>query len=47
MSAWYLVNGRRDKAESLWKAILAGPDWPSFGHLAAEAEVARGIKAAR
>jgi tetratricopeptide (TPR) repeat protein len=47
VSTWYLVNGRRDEAESLWKAILEGPDWPSFGYLAAEAEVARGLKAAR
>jgi len=41
VSAWFLVNGRREDAESLWKALLAGSDWPSFGHLAAEAEVAR------
>jgi tetratricopeptide (TPR) repeat protein len=41
VSAWYLVNGRREAAESLWKSILAGPDWPAFGHLAAEAELAR------
>ena len=40
VSAWHLVNGRRREAESLWAEILAGPDWPSFGHLAAEAEVA-------
>lgn len=40
VSAWFLVNGRREEAEALWTAILAGPDWPSFGHLAAEAEVA-------
>jgi tetratricopeptide (TPR) repeat protein len=41
VSAWYLVNGRRAEAESLWAAILEGPEWPSFGYLAAEAEVAR------
>lgn len=40
VSAWYLINGRRDEAEALWESILAGPDWPSFGYLAAEAEVA-------
>ena len=44
VSAWLLVNGREDEAESLWKSILEGPDWPSFGHLAAEAEVARGME---
>lgn len=47
VGAWYFVHGRRDEAESLWKAILDGSDWPSFGHLAAEAEVARGIIPAR
>ncbi|MBM4219799.1 MAG: hypothetical protein FJ171_09265 [Gammaproteobacteria bacterium] len=47
VSAWFLVNGRRDEAAALWQAILQGADWPSFGHLAAEAEVARGLTAAR
>ena len=42
VSAWHLVNGRRAEAVSLWKAIVAGPDWPSFGYLAAEAELAAG-----
>ncbi len=41
VSAWYLINGRRDEAAALWASILDGPDWPSFGYLAAEAEVAR------
>lgn len=41
VSAWHLINGRRDDARSLWTTILEGPDWPSFGHLAAEAELAR------
>jgi len=40
VSAWYLINGKRRDAESLWAAILSGEDWPSFGYLAAEAEVA-------
>jgi tetratricopeptide (TPR) repeat protein len=40
VSAWYLVNGRERDAESLWRSMLEGPDWPSFGYLAAEAEVA-------
>lgn len=39
VSAWYLINGKRREAEQLWATILAGSDWPSFGHLAAEAEV--------
>jgi tetratricopeptide (TPR) repeat protein len=41
VSAWYLVTGRDQEAGSLWAEILEGPDWPSFGYLAAEAEVAR------
>jgi tetratricopeptide (TPR) repeat protein len=47
VGAWYLVNGRPDEAESLWKSMLAGPDWPSFGFLAAEAELARRLKSGR
>ena len=38
VSAWYLINGKRREAQQLWAQILDGPDWPSFGHLAAEAE---------
>ncbi len=38
VSAWYLINGKRREAQQLWATILAGADWPSFGHLAAEAE---------
>ena len=41
VSAWHLVEGRRDDARKLWDQILAGPDWPSFGFVAAEAEVQR------
>ena len=41
VGAWHLVNGRRPEAAALWASILEGPDWPSFGYLAAEAEVAR------
>jgi tetratricopeptide (TPR) repeat protein len=41
VSAWQLVNGQTDAARKLWEQILAGPDWPSFGYVAAEADVAR------
>jgi tetratricopeptide (TPR) repeat protein len=47
VGAWHFVEGRTDDAIELWQSILGGPDWPSFGHLAAEAEAARGFKAAR
>jgi len=40
VSAWYLINGQRREATTLWASILDGSDWPSFGYLAAEAEVA-------
>ena len=39
VSAWHLVEGRRPEAKKLWDQILAGPDWPSFGFIAAEADV--------
>ena len=38
VSAWYLINGKVREARQLWAQILEGDDWPSFGHLAAEAE---------
>ena len=41
VSAWHLANGRAAEAKKLWDQILAGPDWPSFGHIAAEADTAR------
>ena len=41
VSAWLLVNGRRREAQAIWSRLLAGPDWAAFGHLAAEAEIAR------
>jgi tetratricopeptide (TPR) repeat protein len=47
VGAWHFVEGRTDEAIELWQSILGGPDWPSFGHLAAEAEAVRGFKAAR
>ncbi|HEU4515916.1 MAG TPA: hypothetical protein VFR77_01310 [Steroidobacteraceae bacterium] len=40
VGAWHFVNGRRREAVALWESVVAGPDWPSFGYLAAEAELA-------
>jgi tetratricopeptide (TPR) repeat protein len=42
VSAWHLVNGRPAEAAKIRADILAGPDWPSFGYIAAEADTARG-----
>jgi len=38
VSAWYELKGRRRDAQQLRVTILQGSDWPSFGHLAAEAD---------
>ena len=39
---WHLYNGRPAEAERVFRRILAGGQWASFGYLAAEAEIARG-----
>ena len=41
VSVWHLLNGRTDKARQMWESIAQAPDWPSFGVLAAEAELAK------
>lgn len=38
---WHLYNGRPAVAESLFRRVTAGPQWPAFGHIAAEAELKR------
>ena len=40
---WHLYNGRRDQAMSLFREIVEqhANQWPAFGYLAAEAELAR------
>ena len=41
IGAWHLVEGRRAEAEAAFRRVVAGGNWPSFGHVAAEAELAR------
>jgi len=41
LANWHLYNGRRAKAEEHFRRIVAGSSWPSFGFIAAEAELAR------
>lgn len=41
VGAWYLLNGNREKAVSVFNQIVAGKMWHAFGHLAAEAELAK------
>jgi tetratricopeptide (TPR) repeat protein len=38
---WFLYNGRRAEAESLFRQIVMGIQWASFGHIAAEVELTR------
>jgi tetratricopeptide (TPR) repeat protein len=43
VAAWHLANGRRDAAVPLLREIVDGvpQQWPAFGYIAAEAELAR------
>ena len=38
---WYFYNGQKEKGIEIFKKILSGKEWASFGYLAAEAELAR------
>jgi tetratricopeptide (TPR) repeat protein len=38
---WHLYNGRRDEAVRVFRQVLNGGNWPAFGYIAAEAELAR------
>ena len=38
---WYLYNGLEDKAQEIFKKIVATSYWPAFGYIAAEAELSR------
>ena len=38
---WYLYNGDKEKAIEIFRRIVAGNQWASFGYIAAEAELAR------
>ncbi|HUR92181.1 MAG TPA: tetratricopeptide repeat protein [Gemmatimonadaceae bacterium] len=39
---WHLYNGRRDSAVQVFRRVVSGGSWASFGYIAAEAELARG-----
>lgn len=38
---WHLYEGRPERATEIFRRIVDGPEWPAFGYLAAEAELAR------
>jgi len=38
---WHLYNGRREVAFTVFRRIVASPQWAAFGYIAAEAELRR------
>ena len=38
---WFLYNDQRDEAEKIFRQIILGNQWASFGQIAAEAELSR------
>jgi tetratricopeptide (TPR) repeat protein len=38
---WYLYNGEPERAREVFRRVLSYGNWPSFGHIAAEAELRR------
>lgn len=38
---WYYDNGQPEKAFPFWEKVVHGTQWPAFGYIAAEAEIAR------
>ena len=41
VATWHLYNGREEQAAEMYRRILEGSGWAGFGHIAAEAEIAR------
>ncbi|MCH8822966.1 MAG: hypothetical protein IH984_05595 [Planctomycetes bacterium] len=41
VGAWHLLNGDIEQANEIFEKIVDGPDWPAFGHIAAEVAIAR------
>jgi tetratricopeptide (TPR) repeat protein len=40
IGAWHLISGRSEAAYRMFHRIVAGGQWPAFGYIAAEAELA-------
>jgi dipeptidyl aminopeptidase/acylaminoacyl peptidase len=38
---WYLVNGQPARGREIFEKVVSGTQWPAFGYIAAEAELAR------
>lgn len=41
---WFLYNGQREQAEKVFRKVIAGNQWASFGYIAAEAELKRPLR---
>lgn len=39
---WHYMNGRQERAFEIWQTVYDSGEWPAFGFIAAEAELARG-----
>lgn len=37
---WHYINGRTDRAIQIWEEVLQTGNWPAFGYIAAEVELA-------
>ena len=37
---WHLCNGKSDQAMAIFERVVAGDQWPAFGSIAAEVELA-------
>lgn len=44
VGAWYVLQGDADRAKEIFEKIVDGPDWPAFGHIAAEVYLAEMLK---
>ncbi|CAN5314744.1 hypothetical protein BH23BAC3_BH23BAC3_21610 [soil metagenome] len=38
---WHYMNGREERAYNIWQEVYNSGNWPAFGFIAAEAELAR------
>jgi len=41
LGTWFLLQGDTGRAMTTYREVLAGSQWAAFGHIAAEAEIAR------
>jgi hypothetical protein len=41
LADWFLYNGQPEQAIGLFRQVIAGNQWASFGYIAAEAELKR------